>query len=128
MLTSQQLKNRATVAYACFVAPGTAAFLSTAAPLLSPRFLDPAYLGFFVLIPLFLLSALTVPIAMFLTYQIGRSEQALVALSVATPLLLAAALTEVGDGTVMNVAIALYGLASISAICYWFAIKRRRSP
>jgi hypothetical protein len=128
MLTSEQLKNRATGAYACFLAPGTAAIFSTTAPLLSPRFLEPAYLGFFVLIPLVLLSALTVPVAMFFTYQIGRSEPALVALSLATPALLTAALTEVGDGTVMNVAMALYGFASVSAICYWFAVKRRRNP
>lgn len=128
MLTSQQLDKRATVAYACFLAPGVAALLSTVAPLLSPRFMDPAYLGFFVLIPLVMLSALTVPVAIFMTYKVGRSQPALVALSVMTPLLLAAALTEVGDGAVMNVAVAIYGVSSIAAICYWFAVKRRPKP
>ena len=124
MCTSQQLNRRTSVAYVCFLAPGVAALLSTIAPLLSPRFMDPAYLGFFVLIPLVMLSALTVPVAIFITYKFGRSEPALVALSVMTPLLLAAALAEVGDGTAMNVAVAFYGVYSIAAICHWFAVKR----
>jgi hypothetical protein len=125
MLTSQQLRARTSFAYACFLAPGTAALLNTIAPLLSPRFLDPAYLGFFVLIPLVIISAVSIPVAIALTYTIGRKEPALVALSVATPLVLAAALSGFGDGIIMSSAFALYALSAISLICYWFAVKRR---
>ncbi len=125
MLTSQQLRTRTSLAYACFLAPGTAALVSTIAPLLSPRFLDPAYLGFFVLIPLVMVSAISVPVAVALAFKIGRKQPTLIALSVATPLLLAAALTEVGDGAIMNSAIAIYALVTISTIIYWFAVKRK---
>ena len=125
MLTSQQLRARTSFAYACFLAPGITAFLSTIAPLLSPRFLDPAYLGFFVVIPLVMVSAVSVPVAIALTFTVGRKEPALVALSAATPLLLAAALTGFGDGAMMNSAFALYALAAISTILYWFAVKRK---
>jgi len=125
MLTSQQLRARTSIAYACFLAPGTAALLSTIAPLLSPRFLDPAYLGFFVLIPLVMVSAVSVPVAIALAFIIGRREPALVALSVATPLLLAAAMTGFGDGAIMNFAFALYALAALGIICYWFAVRRK---
>lgn len=125
MLTSQVLRTRTSIAYACFMVPGAAALLSTIAPLLAPSLLDPAYLGFFVLIPLVLISALAVPIAIFLTFTIGRREPGLVVLSAATPLLVAAALAEFGDGMLLNVAFALYGLGSIATGCYWFASKRK---
>ncbi len=125
MLTSSQLLKRCNIAYICFLIPGACVFLGTIAPLFPSGIMEPAYFGFFVLIPLALVSAVTIPVAVVLTFTVGRREPALILLSIATMVVVVEGLSEFGGDLVFNAVHVLYGLLVVVLEANWFFIRRK---
>lgn len=125
MRTPRQLRILSGIAYACFLVPGALVLLGTIADLLPFRVMEPAYFGFFVLIPLALASALAIPAALILTFMVGRGEPALIVLSGATVLVAAGAMSGLADGLAMTTAFAVYGLLVAALEARWFVFRRK---
>ena len=128
MLTSAQLQRRISIAYLCFLIPGACVLLAAVAPFFPSGIMEPAYFGFFVLIPLMLVSAVTISVAVVLTFMVGRREPALIVLSIASMVLVVVSLSEFGgDFFAFNVVPMVYGLLVIVLEANWFFIRRKRS-
>lgn len=90
--------------------------------------MEPAYFGFFVLIPLMLVSAVTISVAVVLTFMVGRREPALIVLFIASMTLVVVSLSEFGgDFFAYNVAPVLYGLLVVVLEVNWFFVRRKTS-
>jgi len=90
--------------------------------------MEPAYFGFFVLIPLMLVSAVTISVAVVLTFMVGRREPALIVLSIASMVLVVVSLSEFdGDFIAFNIVPVVYGLLVIVLEANWFFIRRKTS-
>ena len=120
-----QLRIQRSVAYACFLVPGVVVLLSVIAEFVPSGVMEPAYFGFFVLIPLTLASAIAIPVALVLAFKVGRREPALIVLSVATVLVAAGALSGLGDGRAMTAVFAVYCLLVAVLEVRWFVFGRR---
>lgn len=125
MRPPQQQRILAGIAYACFLVPAALVLLGAIADIVPFRVMEPAYFGFFVLVPLALASALSIPAALILTFMVGRREPALIILSAATVLVAAGALSGVGNGSAMTAALAVYGLFVAALEARWFFFRRK---
>lgn len=126
MLTSTQLHKRISIAYLCFLIPGACVLLASVAPFFPSGIMEPAYFGFFVLIPLMLVSAVTIWVAVVLTFMVGRREPALVVLSIASMVLILVSLFEFGgDFFAFNVVPVVYGLLVVVLEVNWFFVRRK---
>lgn len=128
MLTSAQLQKRISIAYLCFLIPGACVLLAAVAPFFPSGIMEPAYFGFFVLIPLMLVSAVTISVAVALTFMVGRREPALIVLSIASMVLVVVSLSEFGgDFIAFNVVPVVYGLLVVVLEANWFFVRRKTS-
>jgi hypothetical protein len=88
--------------------------------------MEPAYFGFFVVIPLMFISAVTIPVVTVLTLTIGRREPALILLLIASIVVVVEALTEFGgDFFAFNVVPVLYVLLIAALEVNWFFVRRK---
>lgn len=134
MAPSQKSQNLTSIAYACFLFPAILAILLVINELLPFEVMNPAYFGFFVVMPLILVVVITVPAALIITFKIGRREPGLFFLSIATasvPSL--AAITTVAEGLPRNIANFLYYIACIIyfllttvLVARWFITRSAR--
>jgi hypothetical protein len=115
------------IAYMCFLIPGACAFLGTIGGLIASWLdIEPAYLGFFVLFPLMLISAVTILVAIVLILTIVRREPALILLFIASIVVVVEGLTEFGGAFfAFNVVPALYGLLVLVLEANWFFVRRK---
>jgi hypothetical protein len=127
MQTSPHQRRRRDIAYICFLVPGAAAFLGTIGGLIvSGLDLEAAYFGFFVVIPLMFISAVTIPVAIVLTLTMGRREPSLILLLIASIVVVVAALTEFGgDFFAFNLVPVLYVLIVVALEVNWFFVRRK---
>jgi hypothetical protein len=125
--TSLEQRRRCDIAYICFLIPGASALIGTVGGLLvSVLHLEAAYFGFFVLVPLALLSAVTLLIALVLTLMIGRRDHALIAMSIAAVCLVIFVATGLGgDFFLFSIAPVLYGLLVVVLGANWFVVRRK---
>lgn len=121
------------LAYACFLLVGATALLGSLGSLLPESVVEPAYLGFFVLMPLTLASAVALIAGSVLALKVGRSDPILITLLAVTVVVIAvvmAAYSDVSpvrlDGPVIDVLISVYGLATLGVCIHWFAVRRHR--
>jgi hypothetical protein len=128
------LRRRRDLAYGCFFLPGTTALLGSLGSLFPAALVEPAYFGFFVLIPLTLASAIALIAGTILTLTVGRNDPILIALLAATGIIIAFVIAAFSDsmpvrieGPVVDVSIAAYGLAALCISIHWFAVRRGRS-
>jgi len=127
MRNSPHQRRRHDIAYISFLIPGACAFLGTIGSLIvSELDIEPAYFGFFVVIPLMLISAATIPVAIVLTFTIGRRDPALILLFIASIVVVAEGLTEFGgDFFAFNVIPVLYVLLVVVLEVNWFFFRRK---
>jgi hypothetical protein len=125
--SSPHQRRRRDIAYICFLIPGACAFLGTIGGLIvSGLDIEPAYFGFFVVIPLMLISAVTIPVAIFLTFTNGRRDPALILLLIASIVVVVEGLTGFGgDFLAFNVVPVLYGLLVVVLEANWFLVRRK---
>ncbi|HAB18497.1 MAG TPA: hypothetical protein DCE44_18905 [Verrucomicrobiales bacterium] len=89
-------------------------------------------MGFFILIPLTLISAIAVIKAVVLTFMIGRQEPLLIALLVATLTITALMVADASDnplfgieGKWLNILGGIYGLFTLGTTARWFLVRRK---
>lgn len=113
------------LAYACFLPPGFAAFVS-ALPAAIPMGTGTAGgIGFLVLIPLALLSLASIPYGLYLALRF-RSDFVLFAVAAATVAMLVVMFTEPGTPRQQNLFFAAYGALVLAAAASWFMWRRKR--
>jgi hypothetical protein len=127
------LLRRRDIAYACFLLIGATALLGSLGSLLPEALVEPAYLGFFVLIPLTFASAIALVAGAVLALVVGRKDPILITLLALTAAVIVFAIAVFSDsmsvsieGPVTDVLIALYGMATLSICIRWFAVVRRQ--
>ena len=127
MRHSPNQRKRRDIAYICFLIPGACAVLGTIGSLLiSGLDIEPGYFGFFVLVPILLISVVALPVAMVLTLIVGRRDPALIALFVASILVFVAGVTGLGgDLFAFNIAPILYGVLVVVLGANWFVVRRK---
>lgn len=133
MADSTTIRSRRDIAYACFLLLGVTALLGSLGSLLPSTLIEPAYFGFFVLIPLTLASAIALIVATVLTFVIGRRDPVLITLLAFTALATAFAIGDFSDRMpvstdfpVTDLLIVVYGLVALSVCIRWFAVIRLR--
>jgi hypothetical protein len=133
MTNPTALRRRRDIAYACFLLIGTTALLGSLGSLLPEALINPAYFGFFVLIPLTLASAIALFAGTVLALVIGREDFVLITLLAVSGTVIAFAMAVFGDivsvnfdGPVTDILIAVYGVATLSVCIRWFSVVRRR--
>jgi hypothetical protein len=120
------------IAYACFLLIGATALLGSLGSLLPTSIVEPAYIGFFVLMPLALASAIALIAGMVCALIVGRDDPILISLVAVTILVIAIAIAAFSDtmvsfeGPVIDVLIAVYGFCALCICIYWFAVRRGR--
>jgi hypothetical protein len=121
------------LAYACFLLVGATALLGSLGSLLPESVVEPAYLGFFVLIPLTLASAIALIAGAVLALKVGRGDPILITLLAVTIVVITIVVVAYSDvmpvrldGPVIDVLISVYGLATLSVCIHWFAVRRHR--
>lgn len=127
------LRKRRDRAYGCFVLLGATALIGLLGSRVPGDVVDPGYVGFFVLIPLTLASAVALVAATVLAWRVGRADPVLFTLWGATVMVVAFVVAAFGDilplqpeGAAVDVLIAAYGLAALAIGLHWFAVRRAR--
>ncbi len=127
------LRRRKDIAYACFLLIGATALLGSLGSLLPGALVEPAYFGFFVLIPLTLASTIALIAGAVLALVVGRKDSILITLLAFTGLVITFAIAVFSDsmpvrveGPVTDVLIAVYGLVTLWICIRWFAVRRRQ--
>jgi hypothetical protein len=120
-------------AYGCFLLIGATALLGSLGSLLPADIVEPAYFGFFVLIPLALASAVALLAVTVLALIVGRADPVLIALLVITGTVVTFAIAVFSDilpvridGLATDFVIAAYGMATLWICIHWFAARRNR--
>ena len=117
------------LAYRRFVFPGALATLGSLSAIFP---VEPAYIGFFILMPLTLISAIAVIQAAVLTIMIGRQEPLLIVLLVATLAITGVMIADASDhpilgieGKIIDILGGIYGVFTLGATASWFLVRRR---
>ena len=129
MRNSRHQRRQIDIAYICFLIPGVCAFLGTVGVGIGSVLsldIDPAYFGFFVVMPLGLISAVAIPYAIILTLTVGRRDPALILLFIASIVVVVVGLTEFGsDLFAFAVVPVLYFLLVVALEVNWFFVRRK---
>lgn len=123
--TPQWSAGKPDLAYACFLPP---AFISLVSAIFTFVEVDPGTaggIGFLVLVPLSLLSLVSIPTGIFLTVLLHR-EIPLLVMSVATIAMIVEFLTEAGSVGFYNAVNLVYAIVVVSLNANWFLARRRR--
>jgi cytochrome c biogenesis factor len=127
------LRTRRDIAYACFLLIGATALLGSLGSLLPEALINPAYLGFFVLIPLTFASAIALVTGAVLALVVGRKDPILITLLTFTAIVIAFAIAVFSEsmsvrieGPATDVLIVVYGVANLWVCIRWFAVVRRK--
>ena len=132
MANRTPLQKRRDLAYGCFILPGALNLIGSLSTIVPSGDIEPAYFGFFFLIPLTLLSVIAVITAGVLTIMIGRQDPILIALLTATLAIFGAMLAVASDITFLgiddvfaNILSGIYGLFTIGISANWFFVRRK---
>jgi|GEM_PF-5785521 len=119
--------RRLDIAYISFLIPGVCAFLGTiGGVIVSLLDIEPAYFGFFILIPLMFISAVAIPVGIIITLTDSRRDPALILLCISSIVVVVAGLTESGgDFIALNVVPMLYSLLVVILEVSWFFVRRK---
>jgi hypothetical protein len=132
MTNPATLRRRRDIAYACFLLIGATALLGSLGSLLPETVVEPAYFGFFVLIPLTFASAIALVAGAVLAWVVGRKDPILITLLAFTGIVIIFAIVAFSDsmpvrfdGPVTDGLIAVYGWVTLWICIRWFAVRRR---
>ena len=119
--------NRQDLAYACFIPPVIVSSISAVGTVIPMSTGVAGGIGFLVLIPLALLSLVSVPTGIYLSFVL-RKDIVLPILSVLTILMVVEVVTEVGSAAFYNAAAWAYGIVGATLVAGWFLVRRWRAP
>ena len=113
------------LAYLCFLPPTILSLISGLLKLIPVETGTAGGIGFLVLIPLTLLSIVSIPVGMALSVRYRR-DYTLLILSFLTVLYLVEFATEAGTVKFYNSILSLYGLLNSLILVWWFLFRRKR--